>query len=357
MKPSQHLSIKAWVRSILLDWGKIQMAASFILILLIGLTPLVISSPYYMGIIILTIVYAIVGISWNIIAGFTGQSLIAHLIFFAFGAYTTIMLLNHLGISPWIGLIASAFTAALLGLFVSLITLRYGLKADYFALFTIALMVAFRPLFSKWKLAGGASGIYLRFKEVSFRDMIFIDKTPYLYIGVILLIIAVLIQYWIYVSKMGKYFLAIRENEDAAAALGVNTAQYKTFALLIGAAIAGVAGGFYVMYTTFIDPPQLFNLGVNVEIALVAPLIGGLGTLIGPIIGAIINKPVAELIRSLLTGQPAGISLVLYGLFLISFVLFLPKGIGGWIQQGPYQRFRRRLIAQNIKEQSMEELH
>ena len=114
--------------------------------------------------------------------------------------------------------------------------------------------------------------------------------------------------------------------------------------------MAGVAGGYYVMYTTFIDPPQIFNLGINVEIALVAPLIGGLGTMIGPVIGAIINKPAAELIRVLLTGQRAGASLVVYGLFLILFILFLPRGIGGWIQHGPYQKLRRRLKSESVKE-------
>ena len=343
MKKKSNKSIWLWFSEILLDWDKAQMVASLVVLVIIATTPLYIKAPHLRGIVVLTVIYAYVGVTWNIISGFTGQILIGHLVFFATGSYTTIMLFNILGISPWIGLLASAITAGLLGLIISLITLRYGLREDYFALFTIALLVAFRPLISKWRLAGGSSGIGVRFTGVSFRDMIFIDKTPYLMIGLGLLLIAILIQYFVYRSKLGKYFLAIREDEDAAASLGVNTSLYKTISLLIGGSLAGIGGGFYIMYTTFIDPPQIFHLGVNVEIAIVAPLVGGLGTLFGPIIGAVLNKPLIELTRIWFIGQAAGVSLVIYGLFLIIFILFLPKGITNWIKHGPYAKLCRLL--------------
>ena len=140
------------LRDILLDWDRTQLLVSFIILGLIALSPLVVDSPYYMGIIILTTLYIFTGISWNIVAGFAGQLLIAHIIFLAFGAYTTIVLFNTFGVTPWIGIFVGGVVAALLGRVVAFITLRYGLKMDYFALFTIALMVALRTLFLKCRV-------------------------------------------------------------------------------------------------------------------------------------------------------------------------------------------------------------
>jgi branched-chain amino acid transport system permease protein len=332
---------RGWLQGILLDWDKTQLLISFVVLGLIALAPLVISSPYYMGIVILTTLYIFTGISWNIVAGFAGRLLIAHIIFLAVGAYTTIVLYNTFGITPWIGIFAGGAVAALLGLVIAAITLRYGLKADYFALFTIALMVAMRTLFLKWDLVGGAVGMGLSLSNPSFEKMIFADKEPYLYIALGLTTIGVILQYLIYRSKMGKYFLAIREDEAAAAALGVNVARYSTLALLIGSAMAGVGGGFYVMYVTYVEPPQVFDLGLNVEIILAAPIIGGLGSLAGPVLGGVLNKPLAELIRGMLSGGRAGTTLIVYGLFLVVAIIFMPRGVTG-VLHGVYLRLRRR---------------
>lgn len=318
-----------WLRSVLLDWDKTQLLISFILLGLIALSPLVVRSPYYLGIIILTTLYIFTGISWNIVAGFAGQLLIAHIIFLAIGAYTTIVLNNTFGVSPWIGLPISGFTAAILGVIVAFITLRYGLKMDYFALFTIALMVALKTIFLKWDFVGGAVGMWVRLNDPSWDKMIFYGKEPYLYIALGLTVIGVIVQYRIYNSKMGKYFMAIREDEDAAAALGVNTAKFKTLALVIGAALAGVGGGFYVIYVTYIEPPQVFDLGLNVEILMAAPIIGGLGSLAGPILGGLLNKPIVEFVRGFLAAERSGSSLIVYGSFLIAAILFMPQGVTG----------------------------
>jgi len=275
------------------DWDLMQLAISVLLVVAIGFAPLVIRSPYYLGILILAVLYAYVGISWNIVAGFAGQLLIAHIIFIALGAYTTVVLYTRFDVMPWIGIPASGVVAAGLGLVIALITLRYGLitlryglKADYFALFTIALMVALKTLFLKWEFVGAAVGMGLRLNEPSWEKMIFSTKEPYLYIGLALLLAGILVQFWIYRSKLGKYFLALREDEAAAAALGVNTSLYKTLALLIGSAMGGIGGGigsamggigggYYMMYVTFVEPPQVFDLGLNVELVLAAPIIGG----------------------------------------------------------------------------------
>lgn len=348
MKTETSTSPRNWLHAILLDWDRTQLLVSFVILGLIALTPLFVNSPYYMGIIILTTLYIFTGISWNIVAGFSGQLLIAHISFLAFGAYTTLVLFNTYGITPWIGIFLGGVVAALLGRIVAFITLRYGLKMDYFALFTIALMVALKTLFLKWKFVGGAVGIGLSLSDPSFGKMIFNSKVPYLYIALTLTTIGIFVQYRIYHSKMGKYFLAIREDEDAAAALGVDTSLYNTLALVIGAAMAGVGGGFYAMYVTFIEPPQVFDLGLNVEIIMAAPIIGGLGSLAGPVLGGILNKPLAEFIRGMLSGGRSGTTLIVYGSFLILAILLLPDGVTGVLHKF-YLKLRPRIANEENK--------
>lgn len=323
------------------DWDRTQLVLSFLLLVLVGLIAVVFNSPYILGILILATLYAFVGISWNIVAGFAGQLLIAHVIFIGIGAYTTIVLNDRFGITPWIGIPAGGIVAGLLGVVISFITLRYGLKADYFALFTIALMVTFKTLFLKWNFVGGALGLWLQLSNTGWQNMIFATKQPYLLIIMVILFLGIIVQYLIYRSKTGKYFLAIREDESAAAALGVNTSLYKAYAVVIGAIMAGIAGGFYVMYVNFVEPPQVFDLGFNVEIVMASPIIGGLGSLLGPILGALVNKPLAELIRGMLSTQTSGSSLIIYGSFLILSILFMPRGIAGVIHD-LYIRLRRR---------------
>ncbi|MGB2910381.1 MAG: branched-chain amino acid ABC transporter permease [Anaerolineales bacterium] len=329
LKKTSSGPVRNWFRGVLLDWDRTQMLICFLLVGLLALAPLFVHSTYYLGILILATIYAFIGISWNIVAGFTGQLLIAQIIFLAIGSYTTIVLFNYYLVSPWVGLLIAGLVAGLCGIVVAFITLRYGLKVDYFALFTIALMVALRTLFLKWEFVGGAVGMWFRLTDPSFDKMIFATKAPYLYIALGLVVIGLLVQYRIYRSKMGKYFLAIREDEDAAAALGVNTSLYKMLAVVISAAMAGVGGGFYVMYVTFIEPPQVFNLGLNVEIVMAGPIIGGLGSLAGPIVGALLNKPFAEIMRGALVEGRSGSSLIVYGSFLILTVMFMPRGVTG----------------------------
>ena len=322
------------------SWENTQLTFSFLLVILMAAFPFFTTSPYFLGIVVLAALYAYIGISWNIVSGLTGQLLIAHIIFIALGGYSTIVLLNTYSVSPWIGILVGGLVAALAGWVIALITLRYGLKMDYFALFTIALLVALRTLFLKWGFVGGAVGMWVRLNNPSFIKMVFADKAPYLYISLALLVIGIIIQYLIYRSKMGKYFMAIREDEDAAAALGVDTSWYKTISVMIGAAMAGVGGGVYMMYVTFIDPTGVFNLGMNVEIVMAGPIIGGLGSLLGPILGAVVNKPIAELIRGYLSEGTSGISLIVYGSFLVTSIMFMPHGLAGLLHS-LYQKLTR----------------
>jgi branched-chain amino acid transport system permease protein len=332
------------LRDMLLDWDTVQLVVSLCILLLLGLTPLFIDSSYYLGIVILTMIYAYVGLAWNISGGFAGQLLFGYLSFFGLGAYTTLMLNNHLAVSPWVGVPAGAIPAVLLGALISYLTLRYGLRGHYLGLFTLAVMVVLRILFSQWELAGGADGMWIGFTGESVSRMAFRGKTPYLYIALGLLLTCVMIHYLVYRSKFGKYLFAIRQDERAAAALGVNIPLYSTRAVLLSAALIGVGGGFYAVYTTLVDPPLVFGLDLTVEM-LTAPLIGGIGTIVGPLLGALVNKPVVEITRGRLSGVRTGSSLIVYGGLLTVFILFLPHGVAGVLRR--FHRMFRRYVTQD----------
>lgn len=322
------------------DWEAIQFIIGLVIIVLFALAPIFIDSPYYIGVIILTTLYAYVGLAWNIAGGIAGQLLLGHITFFGLGAYTTILLLEKVGISPWLGILVSAVPSGILALIYSFLTLRYGLKLDYFALFTLSVMVVMAIIFSQLPFAGGAQGIWITQRGHLPDLMIFTTKEPYLYIALGLLLMGLIVTNWIYRSKTGTYLMAIREDEQAASCLGVNVAKYKTIAVLVTAIMEGIGGGFYVMYTTLVEPPLVFDMALNVEL-LTAPLIGGLGTILGPIIGALINKPFVEILRGSLAGIRAGSTLIVYGLFLILFILYLPEGITGLLRK-LYFRLRKK---------------
>ena len=330
------------VIDILLDWDKTQFVGSLFLIILLIILPVLIKSPYYLNILIMTALYAFLGLAWNIIGGFAGQFFMGFCSFFGVGAYTTIILLNTYGVSPWIGIPLAAIPASMVGGLYAFIALRYGLKKDYLALFTLASMVILGIVASQLDITHGAMGMWISFKEDSLINMTFLHKEPYLYIAIGLLIFGVLVHYKVYRSKTGRYMVAVREDEDAAAALGVNTSQIKSFGVILCAALAGIGGGFYAVYTTYIQPFLVFSYSQNVEF-IAAPVIGGRGSIIGPLLGAFVNKPLVEIIRGTFAAETNGTSVLIYGLFLIIFIRFLPNGIAGLLNK-PYDSFRRKLL-------------
>jgi branched-chain amino acid transport system permease protein len=328
-----------WMVNWLMDWTKTQFAFSLLILLVAAVIPIFLRSPYYLGIVVLTLIYALVGISWNIVAGIAGQFLIGHIFFFGIGAFTTMSFFNAFNLSPWFGIPLGGLISIVIGIGITYLASRYGLRLDYFALFTIALVVVVAILFSQIDFLGGTSGLYILFKGDSFREMSFVRKEPYLYIALFLTLGAVVAQYRLFNSRMGRYFMAMREDEDAAAALGVNISLYKMYAVTIAAGLAGLGGGLWAVYITFIDSFSVFNMAFDIELCLVGPIIGGLGTLIGPLIGSIFNKPAVELIRGAAGNLHTGIHQILYGGFLILFVLFLPEGITGLLYR-PYRKLR-----------------
>ncbi len=344
----QELKKLNWLTRTFLDWNNAQFICGLLIILLAALSPLVVESPYYLNIIILTALYAYVGLAWNIVGGYAGMMLFGFIPFFGLGAYTTVILLNVFSISPWIGILLGAIPAVLLGLFIAFLTLRYGLKEDYFILFSMAVMVVLALTFSKIKIAGGAIGISIPYTGPSLLKMAFASKTPYLLLSLGLLLLGLSANFLVARSKLGRYLVAIRESEEGAQALGVNISLYKTIALLISTGLNGLAGGFYLVYTTFIDPPLVFGAPFNFEL-IMAPIIGGRGSVLGPILGAMLNKPMAELVRGYFSAEKAGTTLMIYGGLLMIFILFLPKGVVGLVKE-PYMRWRSRVLDSLEKE-------
>jgi branched-chain amino acid transport system permease protein len=247
------------------------------------------------------------------------------------GAYVNGLLLTKFGISPWLNLPIAAVFAGVLAYLISALTLRFGLTEDYFAMFTVAVSQVIKYVFLNWDWAGRATGIY----NTGIRDdpinMVFVDRQPYLLIALAILLFIVILNYSLQRSRLGFFFAAVRENAQAAEALGINESKTKTIAIVVAGALGGLVGAFYCQYATFIDPNQVFSLAKNFEM-LLGTVLGGRTTLLGPILGTSLIKPVQDLLRGFLGGEADALYLVIYGGVLIVGILFMPRGIAKYVQ-------------------------
>ena len=275
--------------------------------------------------------YAYLAQCWNILSGYTGQFSLGHAAFFGIGAYTSSFLFVHLNLTPWIGMLIGALVALLFGLFIGNVCFRFGLKGAYFALATIAFAEILRILFLNSPTMGGAQGILLPLKGNSLYMLQFDEKLPFYYFSFIMMVISIIIVYWIERSKMGYYFKAIHQNEDSAQALGINTKKYKVLAAGLSAFLTAFGGTFYAQYIMYIQPNTTFGAFVSFEIML-RSIIGGMGTVAGPIIGSFILTPLGEITRAVL-GAKSGIHLAAYGAILMLVCLFMPKGVYPWVRK------------------------
>lgn len=300
--------------------------------LLVLAIPLYIRSQYALSIFIMVLMYAFYSSSWNILGGFAGQLSFGHAIFIGVGGYVSGALFTYLGISPWIGMFAAGLVSALLSLVVSLPCFK--LKGSYFALATEALLFVVQLIFkSETYILGvktnAAIGLQIPWKG-TFAAMQFKTNTGYFYVILAFVIIAYLFTRYITRSKMGYYLRAIKNNQDAAASLGVNARFYKTLAQFIGAFMAGVGGTFYAMYILILDPKAVLGYPLSVQCILIS-IIGGRGTVWGPIVGACIMVPISELLRATIGTQVPGISYFIYGVLLMIIVFFCPDGLAKYI--------------------------
>lgn len=268
----------------------------------------------------------IIGSSWNLLAGYTGQVSFGHAIFFGVGAYTAGILVTKLGMSAWWGMLFGGFIAMAVALFVGWVCFR--LRGPYFALATLAGGEIFRLIATNWEeLTDGMVGILI---IPTFRS-----KLPYYYLSLGLAAACIYAIHRIMKSKWGYYFVSIREDQDAAESLGINTTLYKNISLLVSAFFTGLAGAFYMNYMGFIDPEVVFSLHYISIMAILVGIVGGVATIMGPAVGALVMVGLQETFRSSFFGlAPAWVSqghALVFGLLVIFVIMFLANGIvGDW---------------------------
>jgi branched-chain amino acid transport system permease protein len=306
------------------------MLARRILWVLIGIFflafPLIVPSDYYQHLIIIVLMWVVIGSSWNLLAGFTGQISFGHAIFFGAGAYTAGILFTKLGISPWWGMAIGGAVAMAFALFVGYVCFR--LRGPYFALATLAGGEIIRLAATNWEtLTEGMVGILI--------IQTFRSKLPYYYIALGLAAACIFVVHFVMKSKWGYYFVSIREDQDSAEAMGINTTLYKNISLLISAFFTGTAGAFYMNYMGFIDPEVVFHLNYISIMAILVAIVGGVATIWGPTVGAFVMVLLQETFRSAFFGlAPKWVSqghALVFGLLVIFVIMFLANGIvGDW---------------------------
>ena len=269
--------------------------------------------------------YGFLGQAWNIVGGYAGQLSAGHAAFVGVGAYTAALLSVERGVTPWIGMFVGGALAALLGTVVGYLGFRFGLRGFYFVLLTAAVAEICRIVASNAEAVGGAVGYYITFTGDA-RQFQFQDARAYYYLALALMLLATTIVAWLERRRFGVYLVAIREDETACEAAGVDTLRYTMLAMVLSSFLTGVGGTFYAFYLFSLQPGTVFGIPLSVDI-IIRPVVGGAGTVLGPILGSFILSPLAELARYYFAqGGWHGAHLIAYGLLLIGVVLFLPEG-------------------------------
>ena len=289
--------------------------------------PAVLSS-YAVTVFIFIFFYAFLGQAWNIVGGYAGQLSAGHAAFVGLGAYASALLSAEVGLTPWIGMLVGGVLSAALGTVVGYLGFRFGLRGFYFVLLTVAFAEVCRIVALNTDAVGGALGYYITFTGNP-RQFQFQDNRVYYYVALGLMLMATLVVAAIERRRFGAYLIAIREDEGACEALGVNTFRYKMLAMVVSSFLTGVGGTFYAFYLFSLQPNAVFGIPLSVEI-IIRPIVGGAGTVLGPFLGAFVLTPVSELTRAALRGR-AGADVMLYGLVLMLVISFLPNGLMGLI--------------------------
>ena len=293
--------------------------------LILTLLPLFLDN-YALGIFVMIFYWAYVGQSWNVLTGYTGHISLGHALYIGIGAYATTYLAQTFGLTPWIGMLVGGIIAVLFALALGFLGFRFGIRGVYFVIMTIAFAEITRLIVSHVEALGSFSGIFLDFNP-SFYNFQFRGNLPYYYISLGFMIASMAVVRIIEKSKIGRFIVAIREDEEAAQSLGVNTFKYNMIAIAISAFMTALAGAFYANYIYYLHPNTLFGMSTSIELIL-RPIVGGLGTLFGPVVGSFILTPLSEVSRAYFAkGGLEGLHLILYGILAILVVLFMPRGI------------------------------
>jgi branched-chain amino acid transport system permease protein len=280
---------------------------------------------YWIRVLTFTLLFAAMAQAWNIIGGLANQTSLGHAAFFGIGAYTSTILLLKFGLSPWIGMLVGGVFGGLAAFIIAIPTMR--LQGHYFALATLAFGEVMRVIANVWvSLTGGPDGTSIPFSPPSFIGYSFKLLLPHTYIAIAALVVTTLIFEWIQRGAMGYRLRAIKENPSAAEVIGIDTTRVKLQAAVISGALMAMLGTLYVQVAVFFDPDTVFSAaGISIRVALIA-ILGGLGTAVGPILGAFFIIPLEELMNEWFSSSAAGLSQLIFGLILIIVILWRPHG-------------------------------
>ncbi|MCO5119775.1 MAG: branched-chain amino acid ABC transporter permease [Burkholderiaceae bacterium] len=286
---------------------------------------------YLLSVMILILYFAFVGQAWNVMMGFCGQLSLGHALYVGLGAYTSAALYQHFGMIPWVGMIVAVVVCVVAASIIGWLAFRFGIGGTYFALLTIAFAEFTRIGFEHFDWVGGTAGFFLKVTQQSRADLLNLrgDPVMFYYLALALAVGGFLLSAWLLRGRLGFYFRAIRDNEEAARAAGVDVFRYKMYAVQISGGMTALAGVFFAFYYNNLFPEQIFHISRSIEIIL-APIIGGIGTLFGPVLGAAVLTLASEGIHAALETlghEVPGVKQILYGVALGLSIMFMPNGI------------------------------
>ena len=290
--------------------------------------PLIFSQPYHQHVMIMIFIYALMAQGWNVLAGYCGQISLGHAVFFGIGAYSSAFLFSTFHVTPWLGMLVGVVIAVVVAVAIGLPTFR--LRGHYFAIATLVIGEIGQTIFLNWETVGGATGIWIPIDRTE-PWLVFqfhANKLPNYYIALGFLAAACLVVFALARSKTGLYFRAIREEPEAARSLGVDVTRFKLIAIMVSAAFTSIAGTLFTQYILVIDPETVFPLTLSILVVLIT-MLGGVGTLWGPIIGAAVLLPLSEMTRIYFGGTGGAEDLVIYGALIVLISIFYPKGLVG----------------------------
>jgi branched-chain amino acid transport system permease protein len=312
------------------------------MILIVALLMALVAAPWivndYLVTVLIVILYlAFTGQAWNIMMGFAGQLSLGHALYVGLGAYIAAALFTRFGLAPWLGFLAAVPVAAACGAVIGFLAFRFGVAGVYFAILTIAFAEFARIGFDHLDIVNASAGLFLPVAQYAHNDLWHLRGSPTMFYYVILAatVLAFIVCRFLLKSRVGYFWLAIREDEQAARAAGIDTFRYKMYAVTVSAVITSFAGVFYAFFYNNLFPEQVFNISRSIEMIL-GPIIGGVGTLFGPILGAFVLTGLAESLNSAMLAfgvDLPGAKQVLYGICLLLVVVALPEGIWPWLSR------------------------
>jgi branched-chain amino acid transport system permease protein len=309
-----------------------------IVVALLACVPLLTTSNVVLNFLVVALLVALVGQGWNILGGYGGQYSFGHAAFFGTGAYVTGVLQLKYGVNAWAGLVVGIAAGAAVGAFIGAVSFRSGLRGSYFALVTLAFAEVLRIIASVAPITGAGVGTLIKL-DLRWEAFQFQSRVPFYWIILAFVAISLLIVKRLETTRFGAYLVAVRESEDAAKAAGVDVVRVKLLAMTLSAALTAAGGCFYAQYFLFLDAGIAYGTWISVE-ALLAPIIGGIGTVYGPLLGALVVRSLGE-VTKMVTGHAPGLDLVIYGCVLVLVVAFAPRGIVGLLESAR-KLFRRK---------------